>query len=241
MSRALRAPVVKKMTDKARELFKMMIDNDLTAAEAGDILGISAQSAHSRIKTAIRAEGIPTILAQYPGLAGKIRGTEPNKLSNAFIESSETDRLRRREVAQINPGQELDALNNKLRQALSYLDATTLSTAKASELTSVIKTLFEVSQTIQGKPSNITASQNVKALDALLPQVMREAKRRGIIIEGEIVKDANDMPRAQTVEGLGDRVLDATPLGDEAHPPMGVGVGGVQSQEGEEFLDPFKF
>lgn len=240
MKQALRSPQAKTMTVKAHELFKCMVDNDLTVSQAGEILDISATASHSRAKTAIRAEGIPAILAQYPGLAGKLRGTEPNKLSTAFIEANEADKMRRRDVAQINPGQELDALQNKLRQTLSYLDATTLSTAKASELTSVIKTLFDVSQTIQGKPSSITASQNVKALDDLLPQVMREAARRGIVIEGEVVKDAIVVPSAKTLSDSAAQVLDPPVEGHVAHPPGGQGAGGVPASESEEFFDPFK-
>lgn len=234
------------MTDKAHELFKMMVDNDLTTAQAGEILCISATAAHSRVKTAIRAEGIPTILAQYPGLAGKIRGTEPNKLSTAFIEASEADRLRRREVAPINQGQELDALNNKLRQALSYLDATMLSTAKASELTSVIKTLFEVSQTIQGKPSNITASQNVKALDALLPQVLSEAKRRGIVLEGEVISDAVFSAAPEGIKTQVDRpaqVLSSDAVSPEVDghtPPGHLSRSPIQRVDETEIFDPFK-
>lgn len=127
-------------------------------------------------------------------MAAKPRHTLRKTLTAAELTKRANKKLANRLVIKVKPEDLLTTSQEKLCLALSYLDATQLSTAKATELMSVIKQLFEITQILQGKPTAIHASNNRKALVDLIPAVLKEATRRGYVaparvIEGEVVKE----------------------------------------------------
>lgn len=121
------------------------------------------------------------------------RTSTRKSLTAAELKARATKRLAKRAIVLVKPEDLLSASQEKLCLALSYLDVSQLSTAKATELIAIIKGLFDISQVLQGKPTAIHASNNRKALADLIPAVLKEAERRGLslggrTIEGEVVK-----------------------------------------------------
>jgi len=141
------------------------------------------------------------------------RQTPAKKPTGITQKAKEDKAARARDLVIIKPDDLLSASQEKLCLALSYLDVHQLSVAKATELISVIKQLFDITQVLQGKPTTITANNNRKALTQLIPLVLKEAERRGLqvagqVIEGEVtrVKDhASSVPSAKPRGGEGTR------------------------------------
>jgi len=107
----------------------------------------------------------------------------------------------------------LTTIQSKMALALGYMDRVNLASATLNELTSAVKNLFDMQQILQGKPTQINASQNMRAIKDLLPAILKEATRRGITIEGQI-----DPP-------------------PKAHPPAGVIVGSHPPHSTSDFLE----
>lgn len=141
----------------------------------------------------------------------------------AQIKSRNCKKLTTRAIIPIDPDDMLTAAQQKMCLALSYLDVSQLSVAKATDLITVIKQLFDITQVLQGKPTAITASNNRKALKDLIPLVLKEAERRGLarsekVIEGEVVSSS-----ALSTEGT-------------RHTPSGASCSGpIQPSEQSEF------
>lgn len=153
------------------------------------------------------------------------RQTTRNTLTAAEIKKRSTKKLAERAIELINPNDLLSASQEKLCLALSYLDITQLSQAKATELISVIKQLFDITQVLQGKPTSINASANRKALEDLLPRMIREAERRGMQVASQ----------GKVIEG---EVLSAKPLRAKStrHTPPGHSVSGpIAASERSDF------
>lgn len=121
-------------------------------------------------------------------MVSKARGTTRKTLTAAEIKKLAVKKALNRDIILVKPDDLLTASQEKLCLALSYLDVHQLSVAKATELISVIKQLFDITQVLQGKPTAIHATNNRKALKDLIPAVLREAERRGLAIQGRVIE-----------------------------------------------------
>jgi len=211
-----------------------MSDKGLSMVKAALSLGLSSSAASSRMKTAKRRVGIEGIEAEYPALRGVFRGSQVNKGSGEALAFRAKAQAQGRDITLIKPDQILDTSLDKLCLSLSYLDAHQLSTAKASELMSIIKGLFDISQVLQGKPTSISAGANLKALDALLPAVMREAARRGVTVDAKAVR-VEETSKKRANPGPQVAARGSEEGGPEAHPPGGLGAGPIEPPEPSAF------
>ena len=149
-------------------------------------------------------------------MATNQRQTTRKTLTAAEIKKRSIVKLSKRSIQLIEPNDLLTASQEKLCLALSYLDVTQLSQAKATELIAVIKQLFDITQVLQGKPTSINLSSNRKALEVLIPAMLREAERRGMQVSGQVI------------EGSAVRVKGHTP-------PGASGAGPIQPREQSDF------
>lgn len=77
----------------------------------------------------------------------------------------------------------LDTLEEKIALALSYLDEFTLARANARDIASVVNVLMEKRQLIRGEPTQIVSNEERKALDELVPELLKECARRGMTVD----------------------------------------------------------
>jgi hypothetical protein len=83
-----------------------------------------------------------------------------------------------------------EELGKKLAQVLFYVDATSLGQAKLSELAQMLRVLFEAKQLLDGKPTTILNREEKQELKTLLPRLLVEAKRRGLVmkdVKGQVI------------------------------------------------------
>lgn len=96
-----------------------------------------------------------------------------------------------------------EGVRGKMSLVLKYMDNFTLATAKMSELSSAFKVLFEAKQLLDGKPTQIMDSTARMELDKLVPQLMKEARRRGIMVkdvEGEVIEGTINQPKKKKLK-----------------------------------------
>lgn len=223
-----------KISDAQHKVLDFINKNHCAISECAKILGMQASSASAKIKSALDRVGLPALLAQYPG------ATEALLMCDAKRKGKSAPGIVEREQPALIAQQDLlNATQDKLCLVLSYIDRHNISRAKLSELTGLIKALFDVSQVMQGKPTSISHSESVRALKDLVPALMTEAQRRGIVtVEGEVVEVRDPAPEpawrrkprgtrskriASTdpdVLGVQDEALGVTPPG-----PLADGVG----------------
>jgi hypothetical protein len=139
------------------------------------------------------------IRTQMP--ATEMRTQFPEPLSQpAPVPASPLDQVRRRVVTKsalaARPKKSLteaelrEELGKKLAQVLFYVDATSLGQAKLSELAQMLRVLFEAKQLLDGKPTTILNREEKQELKTLLPRLLVEAKRRGLVmkdVKGQVI------------------------------------------------------
>lgn len=162
-----------------------------TVTQAAERLNVQANSITSRLQHATKACGVESLLQAYPHAAPallKLRDKQARQLQ-ATLQRPQLPAIEAEHPAIVDSTNLLPALQEKIALALSYIDRFAISGAKLSELNTTIKTLFDVAQVLQGKPTSISHTDNVRTLKDLVPALMREASRRGMIdIDGEVVE-----------------------------------------------------
>ncbi len=220
----------KDLTAAQQEVCDIMADQGLNVSDAARMLGIPRSAAYARLRQALRVTGSARILELYPSLAWKFDPNHKDKPIHAELSDPDPSvKL----VAPIDPENPLPAIQERLALVLDRITPSKLSAAKLSELSGMMKQLFEAAQLLQGKPTTISDRSNVAALDKLVPAVLAEAERRGLafdqakVVPGEVLEvQASCVPSAE-VEARG----------DEAHPPGGLGVATIQTQEPTTFSE----
>lgn len=192
------------------ELLDALVRHNTKVSPAAAELGVGSQSVYTRLRTIRNRIPRDVIIKAYPALI-KLFPPPPGAQDKAPSTEPEAPPP----ITPIKPDELLPATVERLCAAVAHITDYRLQGAKVSELNSLIKTLFEVSQVLQGKPTSISHSENVKALKDLVPALVKEATRRGIDIEGEVV--------------------DVQGPGPEAHPPGGSGAGPVEPRPQSEF------
>lgn len=92
----------------------------------------------------------------------------------------------------------LDLVDDRLHRTISAIDDFSIEDASLRDKAYAGDRLFNMRQLIKGEPTQIVSSADRAKLNELLPMLMREAQRRGIIIEGQV------MPVAEEQRGLPD-------------------------------------
>lgn len=171
------------------ELLKTLSDNACVVSTAAGKLKITPQTASDRLRKAIRLHGEVALIREFPGAAPEILRFVSKDTAQFHANSIRPPIISDHPEAAPHDSL-LDTVQDKLALAIAYLDRFNLSKAKVSELNSTIKTLFEVSQVLQGRPTSISRSDNQRALKELVPALNLELYRRGMveIIEGEVLK-----------------------------------------------------
>ena len=77
----------------------------------------------------------------------------------------------------------LGLLNDRIGRALGYLDDYALADASAKDLAIIVGILLEKHQLLQNRPTHIISVEERMALNELVPEIVREAQRRGMTID----------------------------------------------------------
>ena len=83
----------------------------------------------------------------------------------------------------------LEAIDNEIGLVSSYIDDFVCAGANLRDLGLVKAALIEKRNLLRGEPTTIMSDAERKKLTDLLPALIEEGKRRGIIIEGTVVKE----------------------------------------------------
>jgi len=92
------------------------------------------------------------------------------------------------ETRALKTGEILDIINKKIHHASLYLDDKSLGEASARDLMLGMSALVEKRQLLRGEPTQIISDHERKKLHELLPDLVREAQRRGITVEGQVME-----------------------------------------------------
>ena len=77
----------------------------------------------------------------------------------------------------------LSMLNDRIGRAMGYLDDYAMADASAKDLSIVIGILLEKHQLLSNRPTHIISVEERMSLNALVPELVREAQRRGMTID----------------------------------------------------------
>ena len=87
------------------------------------------------------------------------------------------------ELKRVKDNEIIELLRDRTGRALGYLDDYSLSSASAKDLAITIGILIEKTQLLEGKPTQILSVEERRHINDLLPAVIREAQRRGHVID----------------------------------------------------------
>lgn len=80
----------------------------------------------------------------------------------------------------------IDKMEDTAMRALHFMDDWTLANSNAKELSTVIDTMLTKSQLLKGEATSIITIDDRRKLHELMPAIVREAERRGQIIDVEV-------------------------------------------------------
>lgn len=78
----------------------------------------------------------------------------------------------------------LDKIDDRLDRAVDGIDEMALARAPLRDKVYAADRLFNMRQLLKGEPTQIVSSDERKALNDLIPALIRSAQRRGVIIDG---------------------------------------------------------
>ncbi len=120
-------------------------------------------------------------------------------LAGVGLDSANSERLLRRLRARIMPatnelravktGSIVAKIEDKIDRALDWLDDEVLAASSAKDLAIVLGIMIEKRNLLRGEPTHIFSSTERQSLDELMPQLMKEAERRGLTIEMEMSEE----------------------------------------------------
>lgn len=123
----------------------------------------------NKLSDALRDAGVP------PGAATAILKRIRVKFYGAMTEVRNLKKL------------ELDEmLGKKIHLLLSYIDDKVAAEASARDLSMGVAQLIEKQQLIRGEPTQIVSDHERKKLHELLPLAIAEARRRGLVVDGQV-------------------------------------------------------
>lgn len=88
-----------------------------------------------------------------------------------------------RAVKEIKTRDIVSALESKIELAFDYMDDTAFARASLRDLSITLGILIEKRQLLRGEPTQILSTEERQTLDISIPLIVKEAQRRGMIIE----------------------------------------------------------
>lgn len=239
------------MTNKALQILELphQLSGSLSLVSAE---GITLSAAAQRIKAepstvlrqcraAVKKYGVGPLADRYPGAASILVTILDKGHKNGAAAAKGTPTRPPVSAAHpvaIDSKDFLPALQQRMCLALSYIDRFNLANAKLSEINNALKTMFDIAQIVQGRPTSISHNENMRALKDLVPALMKEAERRGMLrTKGDII-EVVDAPGAAQRGGRSEgRGSAREALGTSAHPPVGFDSGPVAPSGQSDFSD----
>ena len=105
-----------------------------------------------------------------------------------------------RAVKEIRTKDIVIGLEAKIDMALEYMDDTVFAKANLRDLSIALGILIEKRQLLRGEPTQILSTEERKTLDISIPLIVKEAQRRGMIIDMTPID-------ARSEEGVSARLL----------------------------------
>lgn len=167
------------MVKKARSpLQDKVLGGSLTEAQIGQLMGIMARTPEAGVRAAAIAEGFSV------------------EAVNEFL------KVMRREnvgvgtaVKVLGHNEMIAALDEKLSLALHHLDADRFKAANIQQIAIVFGILAEKRELLKGKPTQIFSFEERRSMRDLLPNALREAQRRGLVVDATYTEDNAVEPR----------------------------------------------
>ncbi len=182
-----------------------ILESGRTVEDVAQEIGITVETVNACVGALLNTAG-DAILERYPsvfmsskGMEGLDLGTDVIKMAREVgISKPMLESLKRRISAKqglqpadpkaLTDRQLINGLEEKIALALSYLDSFALAGASAKDLQAVIDGLISNVQLLKGKPTSITSVEDRRRINELLPLLVLEAQKRGVVMEGEFTK-----------------------------------------------------
>ena len=135
----------------------------------------------------------------------------PVGVMKAFLKKYETRYLPlKQELHKITQKDLTDVIEDKIWRVLAYMNDNALMDATLRDLGFTFDRLMNARQLLKGEPTSILAWEDRRKLNELLPALILESRRRGIIVDGQVAGLDNAQPAADT-EGPPSMALDMLP------------------------------
>lgn len=139
----------------------------------------------------------PVVYMQAQGVEGLEPTTDVIKASNELgLSKQMTEAIKRRMTARkgvdvgtpkaLTDRQLIGVIEDKIALTLNYLDHFNLAGAPAKDIQAILDGLIKNAQLLKGRPTAITSVEDRRKINELLPLLVQEAKRRGVIIDAEV-------------------------------------------------------
>jgi len=180
-------------------------------------------------------EGHESELAQVLDIDTEVMIPLRKTLEEAGLKGAVVERMLLRARSQHQPAhQELrrvktkefqELLDDRIYRALMYLDDYSLAASSAKDIAIIVGIFLEKRQLLRGEPTHILSIEERGQLNSLVPMLIKEATRRGLVFEdrGDIIdvtptgEGTAHKGRLQRVDDL--RRRDANAMKDEIGEP----------------------
>ena len=191
-------PIQFELTPRELEIWRLHKEGGLPVREIAAKLGIGERNVQRHIRSAETK-----VDANYSGAAAEGRSLDSLKLENAakrrdliggksdpMVLSPDQRSAIEAAMADASPASRIATLERAQAGIIARLDNVDLIAAVPFER--LPKMLHEVTAVLQlqkGEPTAIIKIQDVRKLDEIGKMLLDEAKRRGVVIEGEVVSE----------------------------------------------------
>lgn len=199
----------KQLTDVQREALKLR-NEGMGLVGIAEELDVTKSTVHQWVQKGLKTLPKEEIDREYPNLALATHGFERNTnrleamgiLEGALKELGVNPQGRKMIKQRLfmkhkapegkaSLRETLDLMEDRIFRALQYMDDFVLSTSSAKDLALTVGILVEKMQLLKGLPTEIIDVNDRRKLNELIPLVLKDAKRRGLIIDVDSEGRAN--------------------------------------------------
>lgn len=163
------------LTAPQAEAYKLRHDDGLSFRAIGDRLGLSVRAVFERVRRAEKK------LDHKPGPVPAVKNA--SLAERAQGKRAEADKF----VKNFATADVLALMEDRRIRALLHLDDERLAAETSRGLAQIAGVLTEKIQLLKDEPTAIIKIQDVRKLDEIGKMLLDEAKRRGLVVEGEVV------------------------------------------------------
>ena len=87
------------------------------------------------------------------------------------------------ELHDVKAGEMLKLLDDRAHRALLYMDDSVMAAASGKDLAIMVGVLVDKAQLLRGQPTAILSTEERMSLRDLMPEMVREIRRRGLVID----------------------------------------------------------